>query len=85
MNETGQFEIYQADNGQTQIQVRLESDTLWLTQKQMSGLFQVTTPTINEHVKHIYDEGELHREISPPGCGTALRSRAGPVLPGSVR
>ena len=61
MDETGQIEIYQADNGQTQIQVRLESDTLWLTQKQMAGLFQVAISTINEHVKHIYDEGELPR------------------------
>jgi prophage maintenance system killer protein len=64
MNESGLIEIYQADDGQTEIQVRLESDTLWLTQKQMSGLFQVTTPTINEHVKHIYDEGELIREAT---------------------
>jgi len=64
MNETGQIEIYQADDGQTQIQVRLESDTLWLTQRQMSGLFQVTIPTISEHVKHIYNEGELIREAT---------------------
>ncbi len=62
MDQTGQIEIYQAEDGQTEIQVRLEKDTLWLTQKQMAGLFQVTTPTINEHVKNIYNEGELPRE-----------------------
>ncbi|WP_321416221.1 virulence protein RhuM/Fic/DOC family protein [uncultured Desulfobacter sp.] len=64
MNEAGQIEIYQAEDGQTEIQVRIESDTLWLTQKQMSGLFQVTTPTINEHVRNIYNERELIREAT---------------------
>ena len=64
MNETGQIEIYQSGDGQTQIQVRLESDTLWLTQRQMAGLFQVAIPTINEHVKHIYDEEELSRKAT---------------------
>ena len=64
MTEARQIEIYQTNDGQTQIQVRLESDTLWLTQKQMSGLFQVAIPTISEHVKHIYDEGELVREAT---------------------
>jgi hypothetical protein len=59
MIENGRIEIYQTDDGKTQIQVRLEKDTLWLTQKQMSGLFQVSIPTISEHIKHIYDEGEL--------------------------
>ncbi len=62
MNESGQIEIYQTEDGKTQIQVRLEKDTLWLTQKQMAGLFLVTIPTINEHIKHIFDEGELLRE-----------------------
>lgn len=64
MDETGQIEIYQAEDGQTEIQVRLEKETLWLTQKQMSGLFQVAIPTISEHISHIYDEGELIREAT---------------------
>lgn len=64
MTETSQIEIYQTDDGQTQIEVRLEKDTLWLTQKQMSGLFEVSIPTISEHIKHIYDEGELPNEAT---------------------
>jgi prophage maintenance system killer protein len=64
MTKAGQIEIYQADDGKTQVEVRLEKETLWLTQKQMSGLFQVAIPTISEHIKHIYDEGELPREAT---------------------
>ncbi len=42
-----------------QDQVRLEDETVWLTQKQMAELFQKSIPTINEHISHIYEENEL--------------------------
>lgn len=51
--------MYQAEDGQTKLEVRLENDTAWLTQKMMAELFQVAVPTINEHIKNIFDEGEL--------------------------
>lgn len=54
--------IYQAANGQSRIQVRLQDETVWLTQKLMSELFQKDVRTINEHIKNIYDEGELEPE-----------------------
>jgi len=54
--------IYQATDGQSRIQVRLQDETVWLTQKLMSELFQKDVRTINEHIKNIYDEGELEPE-----------------------
>lgn len=51
--------IYQTDDGQTQIDVKFESETVWLTQAQMATLFQSSRTNIVEHIKHIYEEGEL--------------------------
>ena len=51
--------MYQTEDGQTKLEVFLKNDTAWLTQKMMAELFQVTVPTINEHIKNIFDEGEL--------------------------
>lgn len=56
---TDTFEIYVADDGQTQIEIRLEQDTLWLTQVQMATLFDKDSDTIGLHLKNIYQEGEL--------------------------
>ncbi|GGC37066.1 death-on-curing protein [Parapedobacter defluvii] len=54
-----QIEIYQASDGQTQIEVTFEKDTVWLTQKMMATLFQTTVPNINMHIKNVYEEKEL--------------------------
>jgi len=51
--------IYQSDTGETQLEVRLQDETVWLTQKLMSELFDKDIRTINEHIKNIYEEGEL--------------------------
>ncbi len=51
--------LYQTEDGRTRIQCRFENETLWLTQAIISELFQVTVPTVNEHLKGIYAEGEL--------------------------
>ncbi|RZN14748.1 MAG: hypothetical protein EF812_04660 [Methanosarcinales archaeon] len=59
MLEQGQLLLYQTENGEPNIQVMLKDETVWLTQKQMAELFQKTMPTINEHIKNIYKEGEL--------------------------
>lgn len=56
---TDSFEIYVADDGQTQIEIRLEQDTLWLTQAQMATLFDKDSDTIGLHLKNIYNEAEL--------------------------
>ena len=51
--------LYQTEDGRTRIQCRLEDETIWLTQAQIAESFQVTVPTVNEHLKGIWDEGEL--------------------------
>jgi hypothetical protein len=56
---TSELLLYQTEDGQSRIQVRLEGETVWLTQKLMAELFQVSVPTINEHLKNIVQEGEL--------------------------
>lgn len=50
--------IYQSDDGKSQLEVSLQDDTIWLTQKQLSELFQTTIPNINMHLKNIFKEGE---------------------------
>ena len=62
-DEHGEILIYQTDDGQTNIEVKIEDDTVWLTQQQMSELFQTSRTNVVEHIKHIYEEGELD-EIS---------------------
>ena len=51
--------LYQTPDGATTLSVHLEKDTVWLTQKQMAELFGKTVPTINEHIKNVFKEGEL--------------------------
>ena len=51
--------LYQTEDGKTRLEVRLQDETVWLTQKMMADLFQVAVPTINEHIKNIFAEGEL--------------------------
>jgi hypothetical protein len=54
-----QIIIYQSKSGQTKIEVRLQDETVWLTQKKMAELFQIGVNTINYHIKEIFKEGEL--------------------------
>ncbi|MDI9337550.1 MAG: virulence RhuM family protein [Alphaproteobacteria bacterium] len=51
--------IYQTEDGRTKIDVRLQDETVWLTQKALAELFQTTIPNINMHLKSIFEEGEL--------------------------
>ena len=55
----GEILIYQNQNGNIKIDVRLEQETVWLTQSQLCELFQKSKATISEHIKNIFDEGEL--------------------------
>ena len=56
-----QIVIYQTEDGQTQIDVRLENETVWLTQAQMAELFQKTPQNITMHIQNAYKEGELDK------------------------
>src|ERR1043166_9522334 len=51
--------LYQTEDGRTRIQCRFENENVWMTQALMAELFQVSVPTVNEHLKGIYAEGEL--------------------------
>ena len=55
----GEFLFYQSDDGNIRLQVRLEAESVWLTQKLMAELFQKDVRTINEHIQNIFEEGEL--------------------------
>lgn len=57
--KSGEFILYQTADGRTRIEVRLEQETVWLSQRDMAELFQTTVPNINQHLYAIYDEGEL--------------------------
>ncbi|MBI5217406.1 MAG: death-on-curing protein [Bacteroidia bacterium] len=59
MENNSQIIIYTTEKGETKLEVRLENETVWLTQKLMAELFQTTIPNINMHLKNIFDEGEL--------------------------
>lgn len=61
-NLNSQFLIYQTDSGQTKIDVRFENETVWLTQALLAELFQVSIPTINEHLKNIFEDGECDQD-----------------------
>ena len=54
--------IYTANDGKTRIDVKLEEETLWLTQAQMCELYQTSKSNVSEHIKHIFEEGELNEE-----------------------
>lgn len=58
---TSQIIIYQTESGRTKIEVRLEDETVWLTQEQMAKLFQVVKSTVREHIKHTFQDGELEK------------------------
>ena len=64
MTDPQQFLIYQSEDGSTRIDVMLEAETLWLNQKQLTELFGKAKGTISEHIKHIFEDGELTPEVT---------------------
>ena len=62
MNNQNPIEIYQTQDGTTQVEVRFENDTVWLSQAQMAMLFGKDIRTINEHITNIFDDEELEKE-----------------------
>ena len=55
----GEFLLYQTEDGRTRVEVRMEQETVWLTQKQMAELFQKDVRTVSEHIGNIFEEAEL--------------------------
>lgn len=64
MNKQNQIEIYQTADGQSQVELRLEQDTFWLSQAQMASLFAKDSDSIGLHLKHIFSEGELDEQAT---------------------
>ena len=62
MNENNQIIIYQTEDGQTQVDVRMENETVWLTTSQMAMLFDREESNIRRHVINVFKEGELEKE-----------------------
>lgn len=60
----GQFLVYAAEDGRIKIDVRLADETVWLTQPLMADLFQTTQQNISQHIRNVYDEGELASEAT---------------------
>ncbi len=60
-DEYGEILIYQTDDGQTNIEVKIEDDTVWLTQQQLTELYQCSKSNISEHIKHISKKGSWIR------------------------
>lgn len=59
MDNNGEIIIYQTDDGSTHIDVKMEDETVWLTQAQLVQLYQTSKSNVSEHIKHIFEEGEL--------------------------
>ena len=62
VDKNNEILIYQTEDGQTQVDVRMENDTVWLTQAQMAELFQKDRTVIGRHIRNVYKEGELEEE-----------------------
>jgi hypothetical protein len=63
-SDKGQFLVYESEDGKIKIDVRLENETVWLTQQLMADLFQSSKQNINHHIRSIYEEGELAPEAT---------------------
>ncbi|HEX8114703.1 MAG TPA: RhuM family protein [Kofleriaceae bacterium] len=56
---TGQILLYRSEDGRTKLDVRLENETVWLSQRQLTEPFGKAKGTLSEHIKHIFEDGEL--------------------------
>ena len=62
MDQNGEIIIYQSEDGLTHIEVKMEDETVWLTQQQMADLYQTSRTNVVEHIAHIFQEGELDED-----------------------
>ncbi|MBR4529015.1 MAG: virulence RhuM family protein [Lachnospiraceae bacterium] len=62
MDNYGEIVIYQTEDGLTKLEVKMEDETVWLTQQQMAELFQTSRTNVVDHIKNVYEEGELDED-----------------------
>ena len=75
--------IYTDESGLTKLDVRIEDETLWLTQAQMCELYQTSKSNVSEHIKHIFEEGDC-RKMQLFGNSEPLLPTARRILPHST-
>ena len=63
MNEENKIILYQDDNEITRVSVRFADEDLWLTQSQLSEIYQTSKSNVSEHIKHIFEDGELDKNV----------------------
>ena len=61
VQDNGNVLVYVDDNGKSQVDVRFQDETVWLTQAQLVDLYQSSKANVSEHIKNIFDEGELDK------------------------
>ena len=71
-NSTNEILIYQTEDGHTKINVKLEDETVWLTQAQLCELYQTSKSNISEHIKHIFEEGSSPVDNRLPASPTSV-------------
>ena len=64
VNPIPNIQIYMSDDGTTRLEVKLENDTVWLTQSQMVQLFQTTKQNVSLHINNIFKESELEKKAT---------------------
>ena len=69
----GEIIVYQSDDGLTRVDVRFEGDTVWLTQAQLIDLYHSSKSNISEHIKHIFEDGELSEAATVRNFRTAQK------------
>ncbi|MBI3289928.1 virulence RhuM family protein [Candidatus Microgenomates bacterium] len=70
-----QIIIYQSDDGKTQLDVRIEGETVWLTQEQMAILFERDQSVISRHIKNVFEEGELNQKRNMQNMHIAISDK----------
>lgn len=83
LNLNNEIVIYQSEDGKTVLDVRLEDDTVWLSQQQMSELFQTDRTVISRHIRNIYKDGELE-EISTCAINAQVRMEGNRMVTRSI-
>ena len=76
--DKGQFLLYQTPDGDSQIEVKLQNDTVWLSLDQMAELFQRNKSTISRHIKNVLEDGELQEEATIANFATTESASSSP-------
>ena len=74
--DKGQILLYKTPDGESRIEVRLQNETVWLSLDQMAELFQRNKSTISRHIKNVFDEGELNKNVVVAKYATTIHIEA---------